>query len=140
MANIHVGGATLLAHCSGFLDPFARLFGLDGVILLAFILGLPANEIVIPIVIMAYMAQGSLVDMTDLNALRTLLIDNGWTWVTALCTMLFSLMHWPCSTTCMTIKKESQSWTWTAVSFLLPTLCGLAVCFLVAGAARLFGM
>lgn len=140
MANIHVGGATLLAHCSGFLDPFARLFGLDGVILLAFILGLPANEIVIPIVIMAYMAQGSLVDMTDLNALRTLLIDNGWTWVTALCTMLFSLMHWPCSTTCMTIKKESQSWKWTAVSFLLPTLCGLAVCFLVAGAARLFGM
>ncbi len=140
LANINIGGNTLLAHCSGFLDPFARLFGLDGVILLAFILGLPANEIVIPIVIMAYMAQGSLVDMTDLNALHTLLVNNGWTWVTALCTMLFSLMHWPCSTTCMTIYKETKSLKWTAAAFLIPTVCGLAFCFLVATAARFFSL
>lgn len=139
MANVRVGGVTLLSHCSGFLDPFARLFGLDGVILLAFILGLPANEIVIPIVIMAYMAQGSLVDMTDLTALHALLVQNGWTWVTALCTMLFSLMHWPCSTTCMTIYKETKSLKWTCAAFLIPTACGLLFCFFIASLARVFG-
>ena len=129
-----------MTHCAGFLDPFAQLFGLDGVILLAFLLGLPANEIVIPIVIMAYLSQGSLVDMTDLNALHALLVNHGWTWVTALCTMVFSLMHWPCSTTCMTIYKETKSLKWTAAAFLIPTLCGLLLCFLIASAARIFGM
>ena len=139
LANVQLGGASLLSHCAGFLDPFARLFGLDGVILLAFLLGWPANEIVIPIVIMAYLAQGSLVEMTDLASLHTLLVQNGWTWVTALCTMLFSLMHWPCSTTCLTIYKETKSVKWTAAAVLLPTICGLITCFLIAGAARLFG-
>ena len=95
MANVQVAGASLLAHCAGFLDPFARLFGLDGVILLAFILGLPANEIVIPLIIMAYLAQGSLVELSDPLALRALLVENGWTWVTALCTIVFSVMHCP---------------------------------------------
>lgn len=131
LANVTVSGETLLAHCSGFLDPFARLFGLDGVILLAFILGLPANEIVIPIIIMAYMSQGSLVDMTDLNALHTLLVSNGWSWQTALCTMIFSLMHWPCSTTCMTVYKETKSAKWTVAAFMIPTICGLTFCFLI---------
>ena len=97
MANVYVGDLSLLAHCSAFLDPFARLMGLDGVILMAFILGLPANEIVIPIIIMAYMAQGSLLEFDSLTQLKELLVANGWTWVTAVCTMLFSLMHWPCS-------------------------------------------
>ena len=92
MANVQVAGASLLAHCAGFLDPFARLFGLDGVILLAFILGLPANEIVIPLIIMAYLAQGSLVELSDPLALRALLVENGWTWVTALCTIVFSVI------------------------------------------------
>nr|WP_122013006.1 ferrous iron transport protein B [Maliibacterium massiliense] len=140
MANVHIGDATLLAHCAGFFDPFARLIGLDGVILMAFILGFPANEIVIPIVIMAYMAQGHLLEMGNLMELKTLLVDNGWTWLTAVCTMLFSLMHWPCSTTCLTIKKETQSWKWTAVSFLLPTAIGIIVCFVIASAARLLGL
>lgn len=139
MANITVGDATLLRHCSAFLDPFAHLLGMDGVILLAFILGLPANEIVVPIIIMAYMAQGHLVEMSDLSALRTLLVDNGWTWITAVSVMLFSLMHWPCSTTCMTIKKETQSLKWTVISFLVPTVSGFAVCFLFTSIARLFG-
>ncbi len=139
LANITVGGSTLLSLCAGFLDPFARLFGLDGVILLAFILGLPANEIVIPLIVMAYTSGGALTELTDLTALRALLVDNGWTWLTALCTLLFGLMHWPCSTTCMTIKKESGSLKWTAIAFLLPTVCGLALCFLVASAARLLG-
>lgn len=138
MANISVGGATLLAHCSEFLDPFAHFFGLDGVILLAFILGFPANEIVVPIIIMTYMAQGSLLDMSDLTELKSLLVENGWTWVTALCTMLFSLLHWPCSTTCLTIKKETGGIKWTIASFLIPTIVGLAVCAVVANVCRLF--
>ena len=138
LANITIEGTTLLSYCASFLDPFAQLIGMDGVILLAFILGLPANEIVFPIIIMAYMASGSLVEMDNLSALRELLVANGWTWVTAMSTMIFSLLHWPCSTTCMTIKKETQSWKWTAVSLLVPTLCGFVVCFVFTTAARLF--
>lgn len=140
MANIHVGDLSLLSHCAGFLDPFARLFGLDGCILMALILGFPANEIVIPIVIMSYMATGSMMEFESLVALRELLVANGWTWLTAICVMLFSLMHWPCSTTCLTIRKETQSWKWTLVSFLVPTLTGLLSCFIVANGARLLGL
>ena len=140
LANIQMDGVSLLAHCAAFLDPFARLLGLDGVILIAFILGFPANEIVVPIMIMTYLSTGSIQEFDNLTQLKALLVDNGWTWLTAVCTMLFSLMHWPCSTTCLTIRKETQSWKWTAVSILLPTLIGMAVCFLVAGAARLMGL
>lgn len=140
LANVQVSGASLLAHCAGFLDPFARVFGMDGVILLAFILGLPANEIVIPLIIMAYLSQGSLVELTDLTALRALLVDNGWTWLTALCVLIFSLMHWPCSTTCLTIRKETKSWKWTGAAVLIPTVCGLAVCLVVANLCRLLGV
>lgn len=139
MANVTVGERTLLMHCAGFLDPFAGLLGLDGVILLAFILGLPANEIVVPIILMAYLAQGSLTEMADYASLHALLVANGWTWVTALCTMLFSLFHWPCSTTLMTIKKETQSLKWTVASFLIPTVCGVALCMAVNAVAALFG-
>ena len=139
-ANIHIGGVSILAHCTGALDPFARLFGLDGVILMAFILGFPANEIVIPIMLMAYLCSGTLVDTGDLTALHTLLVDQGWTWVTALCTLLFSLFHWPCSTTCLTIWKETKSVKWTLLAIALPTLIGLCACFLVANVARLLGL
>lgn len=138
MANITIGDMTLLAHIAAFLDPFAHLLGMDGVILLAFMLGWPANEIVVPIIIMAYMATGALTDMSNLVELKTLLVDNGWTWLTAVCTMLFCLMHWPCSTTCLTIKKESQSKKWTAVAFALPTVVGMACCFVVATISRMF--
>ncbi len=137
MANVQVDGITLLAHCSGFLDPLGRLLGMDGVILMAFILGLPANEIVIPIIIMAYMAQGSLVDFESLAQLKELLVNNGWTWVTAVSTMLFSLMHWPCTTTLLTIRKESGSLKWTAMSFIVPTVCGMILCFAFSCAARM---
>ena len=106
MANVTVGDATILNHCADFLDPFGKLMGLDGVILLAFILGLPANEIVVPIIIMTYMAQGSILELSDLEAMRALFVDHGWTWITAISMMLFSLMHWPCSTTLITIKRR----------------------------------
>ena len=130
MANVTVNGETLLFICSDFLDPFASLLGLDGVILMAFILGFPANEIVIPIIIMAYMSNGSLVEYNSLSELHNLLINNGWTITTAISTMLFFIMHWPCSTTLITIAKETKSFKWTALSFALPTLTGMAICFL----------
>lgn len=139
MANIYIGDVSVLSHCAAFLDPFARWFGLDGVILMAFILGLPANEIVMPIIIMTYMATGTLTEMDSVWELHTLLVSNGWTWLTAVCTMLFSLMHFPCATTCLTIKKETGSWKWTAAAFVLPTVIGLSVCFLITSAVRLFG-
>lgn len=138
MANIVIGDASLLNHCAAFLDPFAGLMGLDGVIVIAFILGFPANEIVVPIIIMAYTAQGSLLDISDLSVLRELLVSHGWTWVTAVCVMLFSLMHWPCSTTLLTIKKETQSMKWTIASFLVPTVIGIVVCVLFSNVARVF--
>lgn len=138
MANVTVGDMSLLNHCAAFLDPFAHLMGLDGVILIAFILGFPANEIVVPIIIMAYMAQGSILEMDSLVELKQLLTANGWTWITAVSTMLFSLMHWPCSTTLITIKKETASWKWTALAFLIPTALGITACMLFANIASLF--
>jgi len=129
-ANITVGEVTLLRYCADILDPFARLLGLDGVILIAFVLGFPANEIVIPIIIMAYLSTGTLVDIGDLSTLKTLFIDNGWTPLTALNTMLFSLFHWPCSTTLATVKKETGSFKWTVFAALLPTALGILLCIL----------
>ncbi len=140
LANIHTGGLSLLAHCAGFLDPFAKLLGLDGYILMAFILGFPANEIVVPIIIMSYMATGNILDLDSPAQLRDLLVSHGWTWLTAICVMLFSLMHWPCGTTCWTIKKETQSLKWTVISFLVPTVAGIAVCFIIANTVRLLGL
>ena len=126
LANLH-----LLMPISEFLNPFAKLFGLDGVILLAFVLGFPANEIVIPIMLMIYSAQGTLTEINDLDTIKGIFIMHGWTWHTALCTMLFSLMHFPCSTTVLTIWKETKSLKWTGFSVLLPTVCGLICCFIV---------
>lgn len=140
MANVSVGGGSLLYHCSAFLDPFARLLGLDGVILLAFILGFPANEIVVPIMIMAYLSTGSLMELDSLTELKALLVANDWTWVTAVSTMLFCLIHWPCSTTCMTIRKETGSWKWTALSIAIPTVIGMLACFLFTAAVHLLGL
>lgn len=140
LGNVQSGGISLLSHCANFFDPFARLLGLDGFILMAFILGFPANEIVVPIIIMSYMSAGSIMELESLDQLRQLLISHGWTWMTAVCMMLFSLMHWSCGTTCWTIKKETQSWKWTAVSFAVPTFAGIAVCFAVANTVRLLGL
>lgn len=136
-ANITVGDASILSHCAEFLDPFAKLMGLDGFILIAFILGFPANEIVLPIIIMAYMAQGSILELDNFQ-MKQLFIDNGWTWVTAINTMLFSLMHWPCSTTLLTIKKETGSWKWTSLAAIIPTVIGVLTCIVFTFIAKLF--
>lgn len=131
LANLTVGGESLLMHIAGFLDPLGALMGLDGIILMAFILGFPANEIVLPIILMAYLQSGVLAPMDDKTAILSLLSANGWTVKTAVCMAVFSLFHWPCSTTCLTIKKETGSLKWTAVSILLPTGIGVLLCMLV---------
>lgn len=138
MGAIMVGDSSLLTVCSDFLDPFARFIGLDGVILLAFILGFPANEIVVPIMLMAYLSTGKIVEYEDISVLKRLLLDNGWTITTAICTVIFMLCHFPCSTTCLTIKKETGSLKWTAVAVLLPTAVGIVLCAVVANVMRLF--
>ena len=138
LANVDINGITLLTYCTDFLDPFARLMGLDGVILVAFILGFPANEIVLPIIIMAYTAQGTLVDMDSVMQMKELFVANGWTWMTAVSVMLFSLMHWPCSTTVLTIKKETGSIKWTLLSVALPTVIGIVCCIIFNFVAGFF--
>lgn len=128
LANIKTGGSSLLAYLADFLDPAGRFIGLDGVMLLAFILGFPANEIVIPIALMTYLASGNLGDYSSVDALKTILTDNGWTWVTALCAAVFSMFHFPCSTTLITIWKETRSVKWTALSVIVPLALGVTVC------------
>lgn len=130
MANIHIADINLLTYIANFLDPFARLMGLDGYILTAFILGLPANEIVLPIILMCYMQSGVLVDLESTKAIGAILVQNGWTYLTAINTMLFTLLHFPCSTTLLTIKKEAGGWKWAILAFVLPTVCGIIFCIL----------
>jgi len=140
LANTQLGHASMLVHCAAFLDAPARLIGLDGFILMAFILGFPANEIVFPIIIMSYLSAGQILELDSLEQLRQLLLAHGWTWLTAVCMVLFSLMHWPCGTTCWTIKKETRSFKWTLAAFFIPALCGFVICFIFAGTVRLLGL
>lgn len=138
LANINFGDMSILNHLVNFLEPLARLMGLDGVILTAFLLGLPANEIVVPIIIMTYLSKGSLLEIDDINVMRNLLVNNGWTIITAINVILFSLMHWPCGTTLLTIHKETGSIKWTVISFLLPTVFGIVSCICFTSLAKLF--
>lgn len=129
-ANIGINGESLLDLIANFLNPFASLMGLDGYILTAFILGIPANEIVLPIILMAYLGGNSLVNLEDTFSIGQILISHGWTILTAVNVMLFTILHYPCTTTLLTIKKETGSWKWTFLSFLIPTVCGIVVCML----------
>ena len=139
LANVDIGGASVFTHLTELFDPLGRLLGMDGVILLAFVLAFPANELVMPLIVMGYLATGTLADVSDLAAFRTLLVANGWTVCTALCTLLFSVAHWPCSTTCLTIWKETHSVRWTLAAIALPTACGVALCLATHGICTLFG-
>ena len=140
LSNTYIDGISLLAHAAAFLDPFAVLLGLDGVILLAFLLGFPANEIVLPIVLMAYTAGGALSDIGNAADLYAILSANGWSAVTALSFLLFSLFHWPCSTTLLTIRKETGRLRDVFLAAALPTAFGLLLCFSVHAVALLFGL
>ena len=137
-ANVYINDASVLSIAADFLNPIGQFLGLDGVILIAFILGLPANEIVIPIIIMAYMGLGTLSIAGDLTFLKTLFINYGWNWLTALNVILFSLFHWPCATTLLTIKKETGSLKWTALAAALPTLIGTVLCAITNFIFKLF--
>ena len=139
LANVHPGGVSLLTRCAAALDPLGRVMGIDGVLLLAFVLGFPANEIVLPIAVMGYLAQGSLSDALGLAQMHALLTANGWTWTTAVSAVLFFLLHWPCSTTLWTIRRETGSAKWTLLAALLPTALGMALCAAFTALARLLG-
>lgn len=129
LANISVADLTLIEHLTNWLNPFGIALGLDGVIILAFILALPANEIAIPIMLMIYLQAGTMLSLDNLDSFTELLIQNGWTTLTALNFIIFTIFHWPCATTLLTIKKETASWRWVILSTLIPTLLGIAVCF-----------
>ncbi len=137
LQNITYNNITLLAHIAMFLDPFAQLMGLDGYILTAFIMGLPANEIVIPIVLMCYTGNGGLIEFDSLAELGMLLKAHNWTYITAICAMVFSLNHFPCATSLLTIKKETGSIKWTVISFIVPTVTGIILCMCINGILRL---
>lgn len=128
MSNITILDINLLTYVANFLDPLGKLMGLDGYILTAFILGLPANEIVLPLILMSYLSNGELINIEDLSSIATILKENGWTILTAINVMIFSLLHFPCSTTLLTIKKESGSIKWMLLAFAIPTICGVVVC------------
>lgn len=136
-SNISIGGGTLLSVCADFLNPFANMIGVDGYILMALILGFPANEIVMPIIIMSYLRANKMLELESLVELKQLLVANGWTLLTAINTMILCLMHYPCGTTVWTIKKETKSIKWTALSVILPTVLGILVCFVVTQIWRL---
>ena len=137
LANLAPGGVSLMARCAALLDPAGRFFGMDGAILLAFLLGLPANETVLPILLMIYSAGGTLREIGDGGAFHALLLQNGWTGLTALCVLIFCVLHWPCSTTLLTIRRETGRWRWVLLAALLPTALGLTLCALIAQLSRL---
>ena len=138
LTNITMDGVSIIQICADFIDPLGRFIGLDGVILMAFLLGFPANEIVVPIMIMIYLSKTSMTDISNLTLLKQILVDNGWTITTAICTILFSLLHFPCSTTCLTIKKETGSFKWTLFTILLTTSIAFVTCFIISHLLNLF--
>lgn len=140
LTNIELGNQSIIQYCINFLEPIAPIFGMDSVILIAFILGFPANEIVIPIMIMLYTNTGVLTEATSMAQLQSLFVANGWNIITAVCVIIFYLTHFPCSTTCISIYKETKSIKWTLLSFFIPLICGLTLCFIISSIARLCGM
>lgn len=139
MGNMDAGGVSLLERAAGVLSPLGRLMGLDGMVLLAFLLGFPANEIVLPILLMGYLHTGTLTECGGLEALRDILLHSGWTTETALCMMALCLLHFPCGTTCLTIRRETGGYRWMLLAMVLPTAVGMAVCMLIHGAFGLLG-
>ncbi len=137
-ANVGINGESLLNIIANFLNPFASLMGLDGYILTAFIFGIPANEIVLPIILMCYLGNGSLVNLDDTFAIGNILVQNGWTILTAINVMIFTCLHFPCTTTLLTIKKETGKWKWTILSFVIPTVCGIILCMFTTFVYNIF--
>jgi ferrous iron transport protein B len=139
LANITVGGASLAQHSAHLLDPLGHAVGLDGVILLAYVIAIPANEIVVPTMLMVYLGTGMMTEIESFSDLRELLVvQHGWTMLTAVNLMLFSLLHNPCATTIVTMYRETLSKKWTAIGALLPLGIAFLVTFAVATIWRMF--
>lgn len=139
IANIQVGDTSILLHIVHFLDPLGKGIGLDGYILMAFLIGLPANEIVLPILLMGYLSTGALVDVDSIQDLKQIFLNNDWTWLTALNMMLFSILHYPCGTTLVNIYKETKSIKWTFWSFMIPTGIAFFVTWIVTQIVHFMG-
>ena len=140
LAHTTVGAGSLLIQSAQLLDPFAQALGLDGAILLAFILGIPANEIVLPIMMMIYLATGQMNEIESASELGNIFSAQGWDILTLINVSIFCLFHWPCATTLLSIYQESRSIKWTMIAFVLPTVIGMGICFLTAQSAKLLGM
>lgn len=138
LANIDVNGISLLNILSVKLDAFGKIIGLDGVMLVAFILGLPANEIVLPIALMAYLSTNVMNDYSSIESLSAILVSNGWTIKTAICACVFSMFHFPCATTLLTIGKETKSIKYTLLSIITPLLSGIIICTVINALFSIF--
>ncbi len=139
LGNVHVGETSLMSHAASFLDPVGHFMGLDGIIILAYIIALPANEIIVPTIIMGYLGAGGMLELNSTGELGQLFTANGWTMLTAMCVMLFSLLHYPCATTTWTIWRETRSVKWTILANLMPLTLAVLVCAAVARVGRLLG-
>ena len=137
-ANVYIGNNSILKYCTVFFEPFGEFIGLDGVIVMAFILGFSANETVIPIILMSYTASGTMTNYSGYEQLFSFFSHNGWTTTTAVCMIIMTIMHFPCSTTCLTIKKETGSLKWTLLSMAIPTMCGITLCAIVSHVMKIF--
>ncbi len=138
LANVSVGNVSLLSHLASTLDPVGRALGMDGAILLGFLLALPANEIVLPVILMTYTSSGGLFQYESAEVLKEMLVGNGWSTVTALCVCVFMLFHYPCATSLWTIKRESGMTRYALLAAILPTLLGILLCFLIFQLSILF--
>jgi ferrous iron transport protein B len=140
LGNIHMNGSSLASLSADALAPLGHAIGLDGVILLAYVIAIPANEIVVPTMLMVYMGGGMMAELDSMSELRTILVDqHGWTMLTAINLMLFALLHNPCATTIITIYKETLSRKWAALGALMPLAIAFLVTFATATLARVLG-
>ncbi len=140
LGNITIGGTSLATTLADFLNPLGIAIGLDGVILLSYVVAVPANEIVVPTMLMFYTGASEMIGAESFNNLNTLLVGQyGWTMLTAINLMLFSLLHNPCATTILTMWTETRSKKWTALGALMPLAIAFAVTFVTATLARLLG-
>ena len=131
LANVQVGGGSLLVAMAQAFQPVGLALGMNGALLLAFVLGFPANELVLPVTVLILTAGVSVGGELSGTQMTAALLSGGMDWKMALCTLLFFLFHWPCSTTVLTIRKETGSWKWTLLSMVLPTAVGAALCLTV---------
>lgn len=136
-ANTKIADTSILNYVITFLNPFGEFIGLDGTIITGFLLGFPANEIVLPAILMGYLNTGTLTEYYALSQLGDLLTARGWTLITAICVCIFCLFHFPCSTTCFAIKKETKSNLWTIMSILIPLIIGMLFCLVVSSFAKI---